>query len=117
MTHTHELVFVIPPIVQHHVTTDTRSSPPLTIRERYDRPYLDDVDDEEGEKDYQDIVFYAIDESDTFLGIELKESFEMLANSFSPENVSLDGHNYSNFGNDTSNTYFEQDFKMYLNEG
>ena len=32
---------------------------------------------------------------------------------FAPENIELNSHPFPDFGNTISNTYFDQDFKMY----
>jgi len=113
----HGLATTIPLIDQSNVQTEEPTSSPLSIRATYDRQCLDVLYEEDVEKDTEATSFDAMDESENFLNIELHESFETLARSFTPENVSLDARNYPNFGNDTSNTYFEQDFKMYHEEG
>ena len=113
----HGLATTIPLIDPSNFQTEEPTSSPLSIRATYDRQCLDVLYEEDVEKDTEATSFDAMDESENFLNIELHESFETLARSFTPENVSLDARNYPNFGNDTSNTYFEQDFKMYHEEG
>ena len=57
------------------------------------------------------------DDESVILDIEYQESMAILANSFSTENLPLDNHNYPDFGNQISNTYYEQDYNLFHEEG
>ena len=62
------------------------------------------------------VIFCSPDHLSYLLDIDYRESYEIPANSFSSKHLSLDNHDYPNFGNQTSDSYFEQDFKMYHDE-
>ena len=77
----------------------------------------DDDDLHDSERTYNSVNWDAQEENAMFLDIDSEESNEILHDSFSPRNLTVSDHNYPAFGNDASNTYFEQDFKMYHEEG
>ena len=91
------------------------SCPWLNKKDNYNNK--DDDDDSDGEDETcQDSSYDPPDDSSYILDIDYHESYEILGNSFSSKHLSLNNHVYPNFGNQTSDSYFEQDFKMHHDE-
>ena len=77
----------------------------------------DDEDSDDNYADYDHTNTVVDDcQSSHFLDLDFDDANAMLADSFSHSNLSLDGTNYPDFGNDTSNTYFKQEFDMFHHE-
>ena len=78
----------------------------------------DDQDDNEVEDHSHDENNNESDEgTSTFLDIDYHDAIDILDESFNPIQSNFEDHKCPDFGNNKSNIYFEQDLKMYHNEG
>ena len=99
---------------QAAVPTQKEKCPVLRKRDNYDDESEDDDDGSEDEEHpFQECHFEPLEDESDLLNLEYQESIEILANSFSSENLSLDHQNYPDFGNEISNTYYEQDYNLF----
>ena len=109
----HATVVDVEPVDQEAVIPTPKEKCPVLEKRKRDN-YDDETDDDDDESDdednaYQESNFEPPDDESVLLDIEYQESMEILANSFSTENLSLDNQNYPDFGNQISNTYYKQD--------
>ena len=112
MKNKHPPVVDVEPVHQQAaIPTPKEKCPVLRRRDNYDDESDDDDDDEseDEENHHQESNHEQLDDDSVLLNLEYQESIEILANSFSSENLSLDHQDYPDFGNDISNMYYEQD--------
>lgn len=111
--------------INAHVKThvDSRRVPDLQLRTR-DEPLVDDdqsldeyhdCDDniESYNDDHNDDISHESAQAAEVLIIDFDESNQSHSETFSMSNLTIRNVVYPNFGNQISNTYFEQDYKMF----